>query len=264
MITMAIHFSCLIERFHAVAQSELDQKISQLPSDTLNTAVPIMAQVRELYHAFNEAERNAYGTIENETAIKQRISDASNRLAMISTSPAPQVVNGINGMLSSLVLGMWTTFRSMAGDLWEAALNAHPGVLADLAGDPKRLVGRGQRQRAQENWQTHSKQASPPPSPSPPLSPPPPPPLLSLPPPPLPPLLSPSLPPSPPTPFSVVPPLPLPLHPPPLPSSPPLSSPPPIPSLPLSSPSPLLPLFSPPPLTLPLFLSPSPLPHPPP
>jgi hypothetical protein len=77
---------------------------------------------------------------------------------MISTSPAPQVVNGINAMLSSLVLGMWTTFETMAGDLWEAALNAHPGVLADLAGDPKRLVGRGQRQRAQENWQTNSKQ----------------------------------------------------------------------------------------------------------
>ena len=43
-------------------------------------------------------------------------------------------------MMSYLTTG-WTIIETMSGDLWEAALNAHPSSLANLTGSPKRLKG---------------------------------------------------------------------------------------------------------------------------
>ncbi len=40
-------------------------------------------------------------------------------------------------MLSSYITGMWTAFETMAGDLWEQALNLSPENLATLQGAPK-------------------------------------------------------------------------------------------------------------------------------
>jgi len=41
-------------------------------------------------------------------------------------------------MLSSMVVGTWTAFETLAGDLWEAAVNAHPRGLAKLVGGEHR------------------------------------------------------------------------------------------------------------------------------
>jgi hypothetical protein len=43
-------------------------------------------------------------------------------------------------MLSFCVTGTWTAFETMAGDLWEAALNVHPQGLAELKGTRKRIT----------------------------------------------------------------------------------------------------------------------------
>jgi hypothetical protein len=40
-------------------------------------------------------------------------------------------------MFYSQIVGTWTAFETLAADLWEAALNAHPSVLADLSGKAK-------------------------------------------------------------------------------------------------------------------------------
>ena len=48
---------------------------------------------------------------------------------------------GLEAILSSCVIGLWTTFETMAGDLWEAALNIHPAGLAELKGKKNRLIG---------------------------------------------------------------------------------------------------------------------------
>jgi hypothetical protein len=42
----------------------------------------------------------------------------------------------LEGMLSSMLIGTWTAFEVLAGDLWEAAMNCHPQTLAALEGDP--------------------------------------------------------------------------------------------------------------------------------
>ena len=43
----------------------------------------------------------------------------------------------IEAMLASYITGMWTAFETLAGDLWEQALNVSPENLATLQGVPK-------------------------------------------------------------------------------------------------------------------------------
>lgn len=51
-----------------------------------------------------------------------------------SVSGDPKITSGIEAWLSAQVVGAWTTFETLAGDLWEAALNCHPAGLSDLKG----------------------------------------------------------------------------------------------------------------------------------
>lgn len=61
---------------------------------------------------------------------------------MISGADAP-ARQGLEAILSSCVTGIWTAFETMAGDLWEAALNTHPQGLAELKGKRRRLLKGG-------------------------------------------------------------------------------------------------------------------------
>jgi hypothetical protein len=45
-------------------------------------------------------------------------------------------------LMSSLITGAWATFEVLAGDLWEACLNANPAGLAELTGERKRIIKR--------------------------------------------------------------------------------------------------------------------------
>jgi hypothetical protein len=53
---------------------------------------------------------------------------------------APLGAYGFINMFSGYITGTWSAIESMLGDLWEAALNTHPHVLATLNGKPKRLA----------------------------------------------------------------------------------------------------------------------------
>jgi hypothetical protein len=46
----------------------------------------------------------------------------------------PRVVDGVEAWLSAQIVGAWTAFETMTGDLWEAALNCHPAGLSELRG----------------------------------------------------------------------------------------------------------------------------------
>jgi hypothetical protein len=48
-----------------------------------------------------------------------------------------RIVDGIQAWLSAQIVGAWTAFETLASDLWEAALNCHPAVLAELRGTRK-------------------------------------------------------------------------------------------------------------------------------
>jgi hypothetical protein len=56
----------------------------------------------------------------------------------LDSSPA-KWDEGFNATLSAMLTGAWTAFEVLASDLWEAALNANPKTLCDLAGDQNRI-----------------------------------------------------------------------------------------------------------------------------
>jgi hypothetical protein len=51
-----------------------------------------------------------------------------------------EIADGLQVYLSAMIINAWSAFETMAGDLWEAALNAHPHSLSDLKGDRKRIT----------------------------------------------------------------------------------------------------------------------------
>jgi hypothetical protein len=57
---------------------------------------------------------------------------------------------GLEAMLSSALTGTWTAFETMAGDLWETAVNIHPSVLAELRGKRKRQESQSQASEADD------------------------------------------------------------------------------------------------------------------
>jgi hypothetical protein len=62
-----------------------------------------------------------------------------NQWMLAIQSVAHPFVPGIEAWLASLVTGTWTAFETLAGDLWVAAVNTNPHLLARLAGTEKRI-----------------------------------------------------------------------------------------------------------------------------
>lgn len=66
-------------------------------------------------------------------------------LASLNRGTAPVIMlqitasgAGLEAMLSGAITGTWTAYETMAGDLWETAVNVHPKTLAELKGKKKR------------------------------------------------------------------------------------------------------------------------------
>ena len=52
-------------------------------------------------------------------------------------------------LMSLQVVAGWTAFETLAGDLWEAAVNAHPRTLSDLGGGKESPKGKGEDEGGQ-------------------------------------------------------------------------------------------------------------------
>jgi hypothetical protein len=67
----------------------------------------------------------------------------------------------LHSSLMSYITTTWTIIETMTGDLWEAALNAHPGTLAHLNGKSNRMKsshgGRSESNKSKEDEKTKTK-----------------------------------------------------------------------------------------------------------
>jgi hypothetical protein len=72
-------------------------------------------------------------------------------------SIVPQVAGGLDVVLASSITGSWTAFEVLAGDLWTAAVNAHPHTLSEMKGKlvkweiPKAARGTEEKERESGN-----------------------------------------------------------------------------------------------------------------
>jgi hypothetical protein len=53
-----------------------------------------------------------------------------------------------DAMMSSELVLFWTAFETLAGDLWEAAVNAHPETLAQMSANNRQLPGEKQERKS--------------------------------------------------------------------------------------------------------------------
>jgi hypothetical protein len=67
----------------------------------------------------------------------ERLKPGMDRIQELSAFPPAGVA--IDSWMASLILGAWTAIETLAGDLWEAAVNAQPARLAELTGTEKRI-----------------------------------------------------------------------------------------------------------------------------
>jgi hypothetical protein len=95
--------------------------------------------------------------IANQTAILEKGDDEARRVFEVQQNTAFGILSGLNpefhdgpdAWMASQIIATWTAFEAMAEDLWEAALNLKPTILAKLKGrkssrpkdadDPKRI-----------------------------------------------------------------------------------------------------------------------------
>ena len=57
-------------------------------------------------------------------------------IPMVIAAGGTRAPSGFEAILANAIVGAWTTFETLAGDLWEVALNVHPYKLAELKGSP--------------------------------------------------------------------------------------------------------------------------------
>jgi len=62
---------------------------------------------------------------------------ASNAITGAIMDGGTASVAGFRAMLVNALVGTWTAFETLSGDLWEAALNCHPHELSQFNGKPK-------------------------------------------------------------------------------------------------------------------------------
>ena len=99
--------------------------------------ISVLAQ--RIFELNNREIFGAIGTPQYELFVLNAIQQGTQPVTMLASAGAP-ARQGIEALLSSCITGAWTAFETMAGDLWEMALNIHPQGLAELKGKRKRLL----------------------------------------------------------------------------------------------------------------------------
>jgi hypothetical protein len=124
---LAIQATVQRERIEAGALMRLTGSVDRLPEGD-SRIEELRALDLEMWDEFLSIDKAAASKERAEDGLKHAMF-AVQRIAGIS--PLPE---GVDSWLSAQVVGGWTAFETMAGDLWEAALNCHPHGLSELKG----------------------------------------------------------------------------------------------------------------------------------
>ncbi|ESY75449.1 hypothetical protein NKJ90_16125 [Mesorhizobium sp. M0051] len=127
----------LTQRVNDIAEFEVTGSVVQDESSIAsNVAVKITKRRSEILGAHNAATLARMGQSDWDEKAGEFHFAAAKSLDGLTETPI-----GAYGFLDILVAhttGTWTAIETMLGDLWEAALNAHPDVLSSLKGNATR------------------------------------------------------------------------------------------------------------------------------
>jgi hypothetical protein len=117
-----------LEKTGRVSEYDPANDVQELPAD-------VSSRVAEL---FVEEVKKISALAETPAAAERRLKtflDGTKALHFLAADDDFRM--SLEAMLASYITGMWTTFETLAGDLWERALNVSPENLATLQGAPK-------------------------------------------------------------------------------------------------------------------------------
>jgi hypothetical protein len=124
-----------VQRYTDVAEHEITGTILNARNATDEHGAKIFDRMTELLA--DDTKRVTTGDAASvEAAVKDAIETGGSYAVLLSAS---QPGAHFETLLSAYITSMWTVFETLAGDLWEAAINEKPNLLAQLKGKPSRL-----------------------------------------------------------------------------------------------------------------------------
>jgi hypothetical protein len=119
-----------LQRQFDVAALEVQGSLEDTDKSPLEAKPAIQERLTQLHNEGVLRQHALLGTKQwNSSVFKTHEIGA---IAVNMLARAPFGTDGFDVLLSSLVIGAWSAFESMAGDLWEEALNQNPADLAQL------------------------------------------------------------------------------------------------------------------------------------
>jgi hypothetical protein len=102
------------------------------PAEAIDADEETKRAVRAEYFRLLKVEGDALDSLVIESA-EAAFQVSKENIAWIARSHS-RTFDGLEALLNAVILGTWTAFETLAGDLWEAALNAAPRTLSKLKG----------------------------------------------------------------------------------------------------------------------------------
>jgi hypothetical protein len=144
MLTPAIigHTAMQFQRHIDIASLEIEGSLDNTDNFSYIESKPELGErVSELHRARLASNFAMLGTPAWDKFVFETHQVGAISVNMLARAPGGE--GGFEFMLSSFVIGAWSVFETMAGDLWETALNTDPSGLAHLRGNPNRLKKNG-------------------------------------------------------------------------------------------------------------------------
>lgn len=133
-------FSRQIQRCYDLAELSLTKKLENTGRFHKHPRHSEFAQQAvNLYHAVEDERREILARSNAAELWREEINEGTVTVLALA-APENAAHSGLEAMISSSILACWTAFETMAGDLWESALNIHPAGLAELKGKRKRML----------------------------------------------------------------------------------------------------------------------------
>jgi hypothetical protein len=123
-------------RIYDIAEFEITGKIDESisPEDKKKIDARAQKMLRELAEQHDRGQENA-DTAWDSAALDYHLGFAEMLKGLVEK---PLGASGFIHMFSGYVTFTWTAIETMIGDLWEAAVNTHPKILAGLNGKPRK------------------------------------------------------------------------------------------------------------------------------
>jgi hypothetical protein len=124
--------------FPNLTQEQIDLFYSIYPSDVANQMRDNLVKISEYIVNMREQLKQEESHDTN-LGLGQPDSMVERILGYFNLADKQEFIYGIEATLTGMILGAWTAFEALCGDLWEQTINQHPRGLAELKGKETRI-----------------------------------------------------------------------------------------------------------------------------